>query len=176
VTFAARLAQTVAVKQEAGGAGIGAELAQRRGTLAHRQSFEVWMAELLAPRLTLLPVKLQQAGLECIAHRAHQFGLVIHEQSDRTDEGWQRSDDGLGLPQLHPTLAARREDQPDRIDAKLHRDAAYERFFGAGVTLSDLAAIRSRPEEERGTLAEPSRFGTLARRVFQPLLTVEELR
>ena len=56
------------------------------------------------------------------------------------------------------------------------RDAAYERFFGAGVTLSDLAAIRSRPEEERGTLAEPSRFGTLARRVFQPLLTVEELR
>ena len=56
------------------------------------------------------------------------------------------------------------------------RDAAYERFFGVGVTLADLAAIASRPEEERGTLAEPSRFGTLARRVFQPLLTVEQLR
>ena len=56
------------------------------------------------------------------------------------------------------------------------RDAAYERFFGVGVTLSDLAAIASRPEEERGTLAEASRFGTLARRVFQPLLTVEQLR
>ncbi len=56
------------------------------------------------------------------------------------------------------------------------RDAAYERFFGVGVTLTDLAHIASRPEEERGTLAEPSRFGTLARRVFQPLLMVEELR
>jgi exodeoxyribonuclease V gamma subunit len=56
------------------------------------------------------------------------------------------------------------------------RDAAYERFFGVGVTLADLSAIASRPEEERGTLAEPSRFGTLARRVFQPLLTVEQLR
>jgi hypothetical protein len=31
-------------------------------------------------------------------------------------------------------------------------------------------------EEERGTLAESSRFGTLARRVFQPLLSVEQLR
>ena len=56
------------------------------------------------------------------------------------------------------------------------RDAAYERFFGEGVTLSELSAIPSRPEEERGTLAEASRFGTLARRVFQPLLTVEQLR
>ena len=34
----------------------------------------------------------------------------------------------------------------------------------------------SRTAEERGTLVEPSRFGTLARRVFSPLLTVEELR
>ena len=32
----------------------------------------------------------------------------------------------------------------------------------------------SRPEEERGSLAEPSRFGTLARRVFHPILSVEE--
>ena len=30
--------------------------------------------------------------------------------------------------------------------------------------------------EERGNLSEPSRFGTLARRVFQPLLSVEDLR
>ena len=56
------------------------------------------------------------------------------------------------------------------------RDTAYERFFGVGVTLAELARIPSRPEEERGTLAEPSRFGTLARRVFQPLLSVEQLR
>jgi exodeoxyribonuclease V gamma subunit len=56
------------------------------------------------------------------------------------------------------------------------RDAAYERFFGVGVTLADLVKIPSRTSEERGTLAESSRFGTLARRVFQPLLSVEELR
>jgi exodeoxyribonuclease V gamma subunit len=61
-------------------------------------------------------------------------------------------------------------------DWEWDRDQAYERFFGQGVTLTDLARIPSRPEEERGTLAEPSRFGTLARRVFQPLLSVEQLR
>jgi exodeoxyribonuclease V gamma subunit len=37
-------------------------------------------------------------------------------------------------------------------------------------------AQRSISCEERGNLAEPSRFGTLARRVFQPLLSVEDLR
>jgi hypothetical protein len=30
--------------------------------------------------------------------------------------------------------------------------------------------------EARGSLAETTRFGTLARRVFQPLLLVEDLR
>jgi exodeoxyribonuclease V gamma subunit len=29
------------------------------------------------------------------------------------------------------------------------------------------------PAEERGSLAEPTRFGTLARRVFHPLLSTE---
>ncbi|MDN5770780.1 MAG: exodeoxyribonuclease V subunit gamma [Microlunatus sp.] len=61
-------------------------------------------------------------------------------------------------------------------DWRWERDAAYERFFGAGVTLAEFASAPSRPEEERGTLAEKSRFGTLARRVFQPMLSVEELR
>ena len=61
-------------------------------------------------------------------------------------------------------------------DWEWDRDAAYERFFGTGVTLTELVKIPSRTTEERGTLAESSRFGTLARRVFQPLLTVEELR
>jgi exodeoxyribonuclease V gamma subunit len=56
------------------------------------------------------------------------------------------------------------------------RDTAYERFFGTGVTLAELVKDPSRTEEERGTLAEASRFGTLARRVFQPLLSVEQLR
>ena len=37
------------------------------------------------------------------------------------------------------------------------------------------SAWQSRPAEERGTLVEPSRFGTLARRVFSPLLRNEEL-
>ena len=35
---------------------------------------------------------------------------------------------------------------------------------------SGLLAAESRPDEERGALGEPSRFGTLARRVFTPLL------
>jgi exodeoxyribonuclease V gamma subunit len=55
------------------------------------------------------------------------------------------------------------------------RDAAYERFFGPGVTLTAMLAQPSRAAEERGDLGEPSRFGTLARRVFAPLLRCEEL-
>ena len=55
------------------------------------------------------------------------------------------------------------------------RDAGYERFFGPGVTLAVMLAQPSRAEEERGDLGEPSRFGTLARRVFAPLLRCEDL-
>ncbi len=55
------------------------------------------------------------------------------------------------------------------------RDEAYERFFGIGASLDALLAQPSSSGEERGNLAEPSRFGTLARRVFQPLLSVENL-
>ena len=54
------------------------------------------------------------------------------------------------------------------------RDETFERFFGAGVTLDGLMAAESVASEERGDLREPSRFGTLARRVFHPLLMVEE--
>jgi exodeoxyribonuclease V gamma subunit len=56
------------------------------------------------------------------------------------------------------------------------RDEAYERFFGVVASFDDVQARPSIPGEERGSLAEPSRFGTLARRVFQPLLSVENLR
>jgi exodeoxyribonuclease V gamma subunit len=56
------------------------------------------------------------------------------------------------------------------------RDEAYERFFGAKASLEDLLAQPSVPTEVRGSLTEPTRFGTLARRVFQPLLSVEDLR
>ena len=56
------------------------------------------------------------------------------------------------------------------------RDETYERFFGAGVTLDALLAPSPSASEERGDLREPSRFGTLARRVFHPLLMVEESR
>ena len=38
-----------------------------------------------------------------------------------------------------------------------------------------MLAQPSRAAEERGDLGEPSRFGTLARRVFAPLLRCEEL-
>ncbi len=61
-------------------------------------------------------------------------------------------------------------------------DDTYRRFFdpppgtnGPGG-FDALLAEASRPEEERGTLAEPTRFGSLARRVFHPLLNSEELR
>jgi exodeoxyribonuclease V gamma subunit len=54
------------------------------------------------------------------------------------------------------------------------RDEPYERFFGS--SLDSMLAQPSISSEERGSLAEPSRFGTLARRVFQPLLSVENLR
>jgi exodeoxyribonuclease V gamma subunit len=62
--------------------------------------------------------------------------------------------------------------QLDRLWAQ-DRDEAYERFFGS---FDAVLAQRSISCEERGNLAEPSRFGTLARRVFQPLLSVEDLR
>ena len=61
-------------------------------------------------------------------------------------------------------------------------DDLYLRFFDppAGTRgptgLDALLAEDSRPDEERGALAESSRFGTLARRVFHPLMTHEELR
>jgi exodeoxyribonuclease V gamma subunit len=44
------------------------------------------------------------------------------------------------------------------------------------VTFAELSTIPSLPSEERGPLAEPSRFGTLARRVWHPLQMSEELR
>jgi exodeoxyribonuclease V gamma subunit len=56
------------------------------------------------------------------------------------------------------------------------RDEAYERFFGVGAGFDAMLTQPSISSEERGSLAEPSRFGTLARRVFQPLLSVEDLR
>jgi exodeoxyribonuclease V gamma subunit len=56
------------------------------------------------------------------------------------------------------------------------RDEAYERFFGTRASFETLLAQPSITSEERGSLAEPSRFGTLARRVFQPLLSVEDLQ
>jgi len=56
------------------------------------------------------------------------------------------------------------------------RDEAYELFFGVGASFDAMLAQASISSEERGSLAESSRFGTLARRVFQPLLAVEDLR
>ena len=57
------------------------------------------------------------------------------------------------------------------------RDEVYERFFGTGVSFDDMLgrALASTPRCA-ATSAEPRRFGTLARRVFQPLLSAEELR
>ncbi|HZA04750.1 MAG TPA: exodeoxyribonuclease V subunit gamma, partial [Propionibacteriaceae bacterium] len=55
------------------------------------------------------------------------------------------------------------------------RDPAYEGYFGPQVTLTQLMTQPSRPEEAWGDLREDSRFGTLARRVFAPMLYCEEL-
>jgi exodeoxyribonuclease V gamma subunit len=58
-------------------------------------------------------------------------------------------------------------------------DESYARFFRhdpehpALTGLDVLLAEPGRPEEALGTLLEPTRFGTLARRVFDPLLYVE---
>jgi exodeoxyribonuclease V gamma subunit len=65
--------------------------------------------------------------------------------------------------------------QLDKLWAEA-RDEAYERFFGVGAGFDAMLAQPSISSEARGSLAEPSRFGTLARRVFQPLLLVEDLR
>lgn len=53
------------------------------------------------------------------------------------------------------------------------RDISYEKFFGP--SLEDVLRQPSVASEERGDLAEPSRFGTLARRVWHPLLDREEI-
>jgi exodeoxyribonuclease V gamma subunit len=53
------------------------------------------------------------------------------------------------------------------------RDPTYEAFFGADAEYDQLLADPSIPDEERGSCAEPSRFGSLARRVWQPLLQAE---
>ncbi|MET1007522.1 MAG: exodeoxyribonuclease V subunit gamma, partial [Propionibacteriaceae bacterium] len=55
------------------------------------------------------------------------------------------------------------------------RDADYESVFGAGVKWATLMGPVSIPAEERGSLAEPSRLGSLARRVWHPLLASEVL-
>ncbi len=54
-------------------------------------------------------------------------------------------------------------------------DRTWERVLG-GRSVDALLDAPSVAAEERGVLAEPSRFGTLARRVFHPLLGAEELR
>jgi exodeoxyribonuclease V gamma subunit len=91
---------------------------------------------------------------------------------------------GLSAPLPMPPRAAseyaerRRDDRaPNVIMPRIQRtwemecDACYRAVFGA--ELDQLLASPSVPAEERGSLAEPSRFGTLARRVWHPLLMSE---
>src|SRR5215207_4337497 len=56
------------------------------------------------------------------------------------------------------------------------RDLAWESFFGTRANLEDLLRQPPSPEDEREALKEPSRFGTIARVVFEPLLSVEASR
>ena len=55
------------------------------------------------------------------------------------------------------------------------RDSTFELFYGAGTSMADLQRESSIRAEERGNTAEPSRFATLARRVWQPLIDSEML-
>ncbi|QGN32196.1 exodeoxyribonuclease V subunit gamma [Microlunatus sp. Gsoil 973] len=93
---------------------------------------------------------------------------------------------GLSAPlPLPPRTAAeyaekRRENRSlPLVAAKARRsfemecDACYRAVFGESVSLDQLLAIPSIPSEERGGIGEPSRFGTLARRVWNPLLMSE---
>ncbi len=57
---------------------------------------------------------------------------------------------------------------------KNERDDVWARVLGPDPSLEVLMAESSRSEEERGQLGEPTRFGTLARRVFHPLLSAAE--
>ncbi len=67
----------------------------------------------------------------------------------------------------------------DALRAKLanlweqDHDKTYGAFFGADPEYDQLLADRSVPGEERGSCVEPSRFGSLARRLWQPLLQAE---
>jgi exodeoxyribonuclease V gamma subunit len=56
------------------------------------------------------------------------------------------------------------------------RDLAWEGFFGPKANLEDLLRQPPSSEDEQEALREPSRFGTLARLVFEPLLSVEASR
>ncbi len=58
---------------------------------------------------------------------------------------------------------------------KMDHDRYYQDFFGPDGGLDAILADRSIPAEERGDFGEPSRFGTLARRVFQLMLSSEVL-
>ncbi len=56
------------------------------------------------------------------------------------------------------------------------RDRAYESFFGTRASLEDLMRQRPRPSESSPNGMEPSRFGAIACRVFEPLLAAESTR
>ena len=55
----------------------------------------------------------------------------------------------------------------------MERDVSWQRVLPPPADLETLMAQPSLAAEQRGVLAEPSRFGTLARRVFHPLLDAE---
>ena len=75
------------------------------------------------------------------------------------------------------TLAARIQHEWCVPKQRSERDADFARFASTYPESVDaLLAPRATADDVRGTMGEPSRFGSIARRVWQPLLMREELR
>jgi exodeoxyribonuclease V gamma subunit len=108
-----------------------------------------WAARVLADLVDLRSTGLCEP-LPFAPRTAYDYALL--RADDKTVE--------LFKPKLEATWAA-------------ERDVAYETFFGARASLDDLLRQPSVAAEARGDIGEPSRFGTLARRVFHPLISAE---
>ena len=93
--------------------------------------------------------------------------LALPMQTAAEYADFRRSKPDMPIRNAQPKLAKRFE--------SWDRDEVYRRFFGADFGYRQLIKQPAVESEVRGSLGEPSRFGTLARRLWHPLLLSEEL-